>query len=287
MVFGSLFKPKGKLVLQAQDISLPGELVPLDIRVTAEEEIKPNAVRAELVGEERYFKTEMRGDGKGHSRPHTVEKNETFTRIVQLVAEQPDLSQGMEHKWNSSVQLPADAPCTCRGKLVNIRWTLKAILDVPKRADLSQEKPLHVFCRPPGGATPVPTAEKTFGEVSLSLKAPAGAVAGTSLKGQLTLQITDKLTIRSIRIELVQVEVAGTRREDTVVATAQVSGETAFSPLESPSFSFSLPIPADALPTSVCTHSSLRWKVKAVIDRKMKSDFNVEQELQVFNSSRA
>ena len=276
MVFKFLFKPKGKIQLQAPDSILPGTLLPVEIRITTEEEIKPRAVRAELVGEETYY---IKG-----RRSYTMISS-TFARIMQTVAEQPSLLQGIEQKWNCSLQIPADALPTCRGKWVNIRWTLKAVVDVPKRGDLSQEKPLPVFCPPPQVSNmPVLPAEKTFGQVVLSLKAPQAASAGGTLKGQLALQIKENLSVNSIRIELVQVEDAHDRKTNQVISTTRISDEASFSQNESPSFQFALDIPPEAPPTAVCKHSNLHWKVRAVIDRKMKTDFNVEQELFVYNA---
>jgi len=201
------------------------------------------------------------------------------------VAEQPALSQGVEQKWSSSIQLPPDALPTCRGKWVNIRWTLKAVLDVPKRADLSYGKPFHVSCLSTQlSDMPVLPAEKVFNQVTLMLKAPQAISAGTTLKGQLVLQLKDNLSISSIRVELARVEKAGSRDADEVISTAQCSGAASFNQNDSPSFEFSLDIPAEAPPTAICKFSSLRWKVRAIVDRKMKTDFNVEQELFVYNA---
>jgi len=278
MAFKFLSRPKGKIQLQAPDSILPGVSLPLEIRITAEEEIKTREVRAELVGEETYYEKRPR------SYSYTV-LHYTFARIVQTVAEQPDLLQGVEQKWNCSLQIPPDALPTCRGKWVNIFWTLKAVVDVPKRVDLSQEKPLLVFCAHPQVSNmPVLPAEKTFGQVVLSLKAPQAASAGGTLKGQLALQIKENLSVNSIRIELVQVEDAHDRKTNQVISTTRISDEASFSQNESPSFQFALDIPPEAPPTAVCKHSNLHWKVRAVIDRKMKTDFNVEQELFVYNA---
>ena len=278
MAIKSPFKPKGKIEIQAPDSILPGALLPLEIRITTEEEIKPREVRAELVGEETYYEKMHRGNGY-------MTMHFTFARIVQTVAEQPALLQGMEQKWNCSLQIPPDILPSCSGKWVNIRWSLKAVVDVPKRVDLSQEKPLHVFCPPPQVSNmPVLPAEKTFGQVVLSLKAPQAVSAGNFLKGQLALQIKEKLSINSIRIELVQIEDAHDRKANQVVSTTRISGEASFDQNESPSFQFALDIPAGAPPTAICKFSNLRWKVRAVINRKMKTDFNVEQELFVYNA---
>jgi hypothetical protein len=288
MGFDSLIKPKGKLTLRAPDNCLPGQLIPIEIWVSAEEEIKPREVRVELAGEETYYVTETHHGPKGQIQTHTVKKNAVFSGTVKTVAEQPLISPGTEQKWNITLQIPPDAPCTSRGKLVDIRWTLKAVLDVPNRADLSQEKLLQVFCQPAGiGDTSVLLAEKMFNEVTLLLNAPTAVAAGATVKGQLTLQIKDKLNIRSIRVELVRLEEAGTNRGDEVIAKTQIESGDSFNQNESRSFEFSLSIPAGAAPTVNCTHSNLHWKIRAVLDRKMKSDFSVEQELVVYNALRA
>jgi len=278
MVIKSLFKPRGKIEIQAPDSIPPGESLHLELRITAGEEISPREVRAELVGDETYYQKVHRGYG------YTVLHN-TFARIVQTVAEQPALSQGVEQKWNCSLQVPPDILPACRGQWVNISWTLKAVVDVPKRVDLSQEKPIQVFCPPPQvNNMPVLPAEKTFSQVALSLKAPQVVSSGTSLKGQLNLLVKESLDISGIRVELVQVEDAHDRKANQVVSTTHISGKASFSQNESPSFPFSLDVPAGAPPTAICKFSGLRWKVRAIIDRKMKTDFNVEQELFVYNA---
>jgi len=280
MVFKSLSYPEGKIVGQAPDSVLAGALIPIEIRVTIEEEIEPRALRVELVGEETYYV-------RSHSKHSASIRHQdyAFATITHTVAEQPALSPGVEQKWNCSLQIPSDALPSCRGKWVDIRWTLKAVLDVSKRIDLSLAKTLQVFCPPPKISNmPVLPAEKAFGQVALSLKAPQAVTAGNALKGQLALQIKEKLDIRGIRIELVQAEDAQARKADQVISTVQVSGEAIFNQNESPSFEFALDVPAGAPPTAVCKNSNLRWKVRAVIDRKMKTDFNVEQQLFVHNA---
>jgi hypothetical protein len=287
MGLDSLFKPKGKLMLQSQDNALPGDIVPFDIRVIAEEEIEAREIRAEMVGEEAYYVTETHRDSKGHVHTRTVERTNTFTGMVQTIAGQPALHNGTDQKWNSSMQLPQDAPPTSRGKVVNIRWTFKAVLDVPKKGDLSQEKPLNVFSHSRSSEISIAPAQKSFGEVTLSLLVPPAAVASYPLKGQLTLNVKENLNIRGIRAELVQVEEAGTRNSDDVISKSQVSGDRSLSAGESLTFEFSLDIPASAPPTSICARSRLGWKVRAVLDRKMKTDFSVEQEVAVYNALKA
>ena len=285
MVFKAFVKPKAEVGLQAKDTYLPGAELPAEIRLTTQEEIKARELRAELVGEETYYVKETHINSKGHAHTRTVKKNATFASITQTVAQAPTFSQGADQKWNISLQVPPNAPPTCGGKYVDIRWTLKTVLDVPNRPDQSKEMILRVLCPPPrvSGMSAVP-AEKSYDDVTMSLQVSQVACAGETLVGRLTLQVKNKLSPRSIRVELVRDEDAGAHKADEVIAKAEISGSASFNQQEVPSFDFTLAIPAAAPPTAVCAHSNLRWKVKAVIDRKMKTDFNVEQEVIVYNA---
>lgn len=282
MGLDSLFKPKVKLMLQSQDNVLPGDTIPFDVRVIAEEEILLREIRAELVGEETYYEYESRWDSRRAYHSGNVKKTNTFASLVQVIAEQPSLHNGTDQKWSSSLQLPPDAPPTSQGKIVNIRWTFKAVLDVPNKRDLSQEKPLNVFSHSRSSEISIRPAEKSFGEVTLALLVPLVAVVGHPLNGQLTLNVKENLGIRSIRMELRKVEQAGgSKYADEVISKTQVSGEHSFSAGESPTFEFSLDIPASAPPASICENSRLWWKVRAVMDRRMKIDISAEQEVAV------
>jgi hypothetical protein len=163
---------------------------------------------------------------------------------------------------------------------------LKVVLDVPNQPDQSQEMPLYVLGRPPQTKNVnILPAEKIFDPVRLNLEVSPIASPGETLIGRLTLQIKDKLSIQGIRVELVQLEDAGSRKSEEVLVKTEISGSASFNQSEAPSFDFSLKIPPDASPTASSLHSSLRWMVKAVVARRMKTDFNVEQGVIFFNAS--
>jgi hypothetical protein len=286
MVFKFISKPKANIGIVSQSKGLPGTILPVEIRISTQEEIKARELRAELVGEETYYTKQTHRDSKGHIQTRIVQRTDAIARITQIAAEQPTLLQGIEQKWNISLQIPSDAPPTCSGKLVNIKWKLKVVLDVPNQPDQSQEMPVFVLSRPPQtSSVNILPAEKIFDAVRLSLEVSPIASPGETLIGRLTLQIKDKLSIQGIRVELVQLEDAGDRKSDEVLVKTEILGSTSFNPSEAPSFNFSLKIPADAPSTATSIHSSLRWMVKAVVARRMKSDFNVEQGVIVFNES--
>lgn len=85
MAFGSLLKPKGSIKMQATENSMPGQQISLDINVVTEEDLNPRQIRAELVGEETYYKTETVSHGR-HRNTRTVKKDEPFASVVQVLA---------------------------------------------------------------------------------------------------------------------------------------------------------------------------------------------------------
>jgi hypothetical protein len=285
MVFKFFSKPKAEIDIKADSKGLPGASLPLEIRLSAQEEIKAREVRVELVGEEKYYVRETHRDSKGHTQTRIVQRTNAIAKINKTLVEQPTFMEGAEQRWSLSMQIPSDAPPTCCGKLVNIQWKLKATLDVPKQPDQSQEIPLRVLRQSPqtSNVNVFPT-DKVFDSIGVNLEVAPVVSPGEILIGRLTLQVKDNLNAQGIRVELVQVEDAGARNSNEVIAKADVSGSTSFNQYESPSFEFSLKIPADAPPTACAPHSSLGWKVKAVIARRMKTDFNVEREVIVYNT---
>jgi hypothetical protein len=225
-------------------------------------------------------------DSKGDTSTRLVQQTSTIANIKTTVAAQPVLLKGSEQHWSTSLQLPPDAPPTCHGKIVDIRWKIKAVLDVQNQRDQSQEMLLQVL-RPASQNSNFSSysGEQSFNDFTANLEIAQAASPGETLMGKLTLQMKDKLNVQGIRIELVQVEAAGDRASAEVISKSEVSGSTSLDQGKSPSFDFSLHIPYEAPPTALSFHSNLRWKVKAVIARRFKSDFNIEREILVNNTS--
>ncbi len=286
MVFKFLSKPKTNIEIKSESQAVPGALLPVEIRIIAQEDIKAREVRAELLGEDTYYEKDTYRDSNGHISTRVVQKAGTIANIKQTVAEQPVLVKGAEQRWSASLPLPPEAPPTSHGKVVDIRWKIKAVVDVPNQRDQSQEMPLQVLRPPSENSNFNPySGEQSFDDFTANLEVAQAASPGETLIGKLTLHMKDKLNAQGIRIELVQVEQAGDRDSSEVISKSEVCGSTSLGQNESPSFEFSLNIPPEAPPTAMSFHSNLRWKVKAVIARRFKRDFNMEREILVSNTS--
>lgn len=262
---------------------MPGTSIPVSVNLTPHEEVKPREVRVELVGQEIYYVRQTYTDSKGHVHTRVVRKNNTFARIARTVAQQPVLFTGAEQRWRTTLAVPPDAPPTSKGKLVNISWTIKAVMDVPMRHDQSEEIPIQILSIPPQSGDGM-TAEKIFDDCVLNLEAPFIAGADETLIGALVVQTKQNLKVRGIRVELIQSEDAGARKSEQVISEQQISGAVSLNPYESPSYKFALAIPAGAPPTAISPHSSLRWFVRATLDRRLRRDFNVQQQLLIYHA---
>jgi hypothetical protein len=283
-MFINPFKPKAAISLAVPENALPGAQVPVDINLVAHEQINARGVRLELVGRETYYVKHTHTDKNG---THTtiVKKEEAFSRTEQYVSERPVLVPGAEQRWKGTVNVPPNAPPTCKGKLVDIEWTVKSVLDVQNRPDQLHESTLKVFRLPVTSFVPVETARiHQFSDLSMRLEVPRVLADRDVLIGSLQIETKKAFSLRSIRVELVRQEEAGVRKSEEAEVTQSIAGATSFSAFDSPSFDFSLTVPENAPPSMTSPHSHLRWVLKATLDRQMRKDFNIEEEILLYNA---
>lgn len=284
------FKSKAELEVHTSETCLPGASLPVEIVVCLQEELKPRQVRLELVGQETYYEHQTYPGTKGRPETRTVRKVNTFASIPHVALEQPSLVPGVEASREVSIQIPFDAPPSCRGEVVDVRWILKATLDVPGRLDQVREVPLQVMRtapingRPDGAGKSLP-AQKSFDDCTLELEVPGLLSAKETVRGRLLVKALRAFQVRGIRVEVVRLEDAGAQNAENVTARQDLSGSLSLNPMESPSFAFSMPLPETVAPTMASPHSSLRWQVRAVLDRRLRTDFNVQQDVFIYNAT--
>ncbi len=286
MPFFSPFKAKADLSVSTVSLCLPGDSLPVLLRLTPQDQIRARQIRVELVGEETYYVRQTTHGPKGQTQTHIVKKVDVFSQTELVIADQPALNPGIAQEWKATLSVSIDAPGTCKGKVVDIRWFAKGILDVPGRPDTTHEFPLAVVTPDPAVPTEPSTPEQQrFDECTLSLEATRTASAGQNIAGRLRLNTERKFQVRGIRVELLRIEEAGARGDTQIAARQDISGPVSFDPYEGPSFPFSLAMPSDAPPTSASPHSRLRWQLKVTLDRAMRSDFHVERDIFVYNAA--
>jgi hypothetical protein len=135
------FQPDGELEVVVPSRGRAGDSLPVEVRLRLQEEVEPRQAQIELMGRETYYERRTETDSRGHSRTRIVKKEADFSRVSQILEKEFRPAPGTEHYWSASIAIPPDVLSTCRGKLVDIRWMLKGVLDVPNRRDLVQEGP--------------------------------------------------------------------------------------------------------------------------------------------------
>jgi hypothetical protein len=122
-----------------------------------------------------------------------------------------------------------------------------------------------------------------FEECSLLLTLEQSALAqGEALQGNFRLETVKEFSVRGIIIQLVQVEDVGARDNEEVVARERLAGPVTFSLHETFSSGFVLALPLHAPPTAHSPHCSLGWRVEAILDRPMRTDFSIGKEVYVY-----
>ncbi|MFC1924817.1 hypothetical protein ACFLXA_05605 [Chloroflexota bacterium] len=278
MMVTSFLEPKADVEIHTGEAYLlTGATVQVEVAVCPQEQLNPRELRLELVGTETYYVEMLQG-----KRSVQVKKAGEFTRVSYNIKDQPSFPPGVTTTRKFNIQVPIDAPPSSYGKEVNVCWTLKAILDLPKRVNLVKEITVQVMSIPirtKKAMTDLPQ-EKSYKDCILGLEVPNTTVSKGAISGSLQVKALRKFQFRGIRVELRQIEnVTGRVEVNNVVAQQDLSGPISLNVTDSPSFPFSLPLPANAPSTTVTPHSSLRWQLRAVLDRKMRRDIDVERDV--------
>jgi hypothetical protein len=283
------FQPKGNLEVVVPSTGRAGDSIPVEVHLRLQENVEPRQARIELVGRETYYERRTDTDSRGHSRTRIVKREADFSRLSQTLEREFQLVSGTEYYWSASIAIPPDAPSTCRGKLIDIRWVVKGVLDVPKRRDLVQQVPIQVQGQDTapapgnGGGNTSTLAMEGFEECNLILMLEQGALTqGQNLQGRFQMEAMKEFSVRAISVQLVQVENAGARDSKEVAVRECLSEPASFRPHESYSYDFVLTMPLEAPPTASSPHSSLAWWVEAILDRPLRTDFSVGKEVYVY-----
>lgn len=282
------FRPGAKLELAAPPAASPGTTLPVSIKLLPARQLVVSAARLEIIGRETYFITTTSSTGRSNTTT-TSAAHAIFSRFtVDLPVEGP-LTPGDERRWQEAIVMPGDAAPSSRGRLVDVRWTVRASVSLPRRRDLARQSPLQVLGPAPASDEQAATAVSSeFDEAALRLELQQTALMpGAQASGRLRLEVRQSLDLRGIRAELVLVEDASDKGQQRVVAEQRLSGPVSLRPFESnPSYPLSLHLPADAPPTTRAPHSSLSWRVRIALDRRLRGDLAVEREVRVYQPPR-
>ena len=262
------------------------------MRVTARKGLELQEGRVELVYENEYTYRESSRSSTGASSSSSYTTERTTKTDRKVVAEQRFLEPGrvpagtpLEH--TVELTIPAEAPPSAPGKITKVRWKVVATLARPRARDVHGEAKLEVLS-PRASRDPEAPDVDSHGDCELELRldrthfGPGDEVAGTLVANPLR-----DCKLNEVRVELVrheEVPRALGNEEDVQEAEATLDGAielTASLPREWP---FRLVLPLDLVPCLRTDQSRITWALKGIGSRRMRSDYRVEQPLDVHSA---
>ena len=221
--------------------------------------------------------------------PSYHRKTEVLSSQGETFLEDQTVRNGVPYSADLRVAVPRDALPTLRGELVQkiepgIAWAVKIDMDVARARDIHESQEITVAPAPaPRGSRPVSTVtESTRGGCSLTLElSQSEARSGDRVDGTLRAEPQGDVTASEARVELVREEKFGNTAKNQVVDQVTFERDLSLQSGDEREWSFSLEVGRVAMPSLKTEKSSVRWLVRAVLDRSLRTDPKVEQEIDV------
>ncbi|HOQ98168.1 MAG TPA: sporulation protein [Anaerolineae bacterium] len=290
----------------------PGETIPVLVTVTGEKDLNIREGRVALICHEeyQYRYEERRRDANGRWSTH--DKLE-WQRAQGEAGKHVFLGEGTvragsSERYECNFTLPPDALPSCpNGKILRLRWAVRATLDRKMAGDIEDEAEVLVYHAPRGlsGTGPFGRSNQPE-EAALSLAVPTLEWAlGETIEGQLLVRPVKSFGVSEVRVELLRVEqvhgapdpavsvgvhldlgLAGKRvkgNEATQVEKVKVQGGVKLEASQEMAFPFRITIPT--APVTARLHDgTVRWMLKGILARTLRSDTQVEQEIVVYGA---
>ena len=236
----------------------------------------------------QYRTIHHRTDSKGHHHTEEVQRWQTNEQELprQVFLGETTLPQGSPQNFEFDAQIPASAPPTYPGNIIQVNWLVKATLDRKLINDINGEAPFVVLVPPTGSQTPGQYGlSNEPEEAGLLLELPGTEwVSGDIIEGLLLVNSHKDFDATDVRVELEQTEwVSYDRGNQKVNAIGlKIAGKTKFAAGETSRFPFQIQIPQPCSPSGSSQNWSVAWKMKGILARFMRKDTAVEQEIKVF-----
>ena len=126
------------------------------------------------------------------------------------------------------------------------------------------------------------TANSTRGGCLLTLELSRSAAhSGDRIDGSLRAEPQGDFTASEARVELVRSENFGNTAKDEIVDQVTLERDPSLASGNTREWSFSLDVGQVSMPSLKTEKSSVRWLVRAVLDRSLRTDPKVEQDIDV------
>ncbi len=216
-------------------------------------------------------------------------KTEILSRMDESFSGTGVIRKGASYSSKLRLVVPPDALPTLRGVAVQriqpgISWEVEASMDVANARDIARSQEVTVV-KPPAPIVSPPrpiVAEYKHRQCVLTLSLSASdARSGDILEGSLRAEMLQEVTVQEVRCDLIRVEKFGNDAKDHPVDSVSLEREGTLAADRTLEWRFRLDVGQVGLTSLKTEKSSVRWLVKGILSRAMRTDLRIEQEISV------
>lgn len=270
---------------------LPGDPVRATVTATADKDFKFQQGRVALLFAERYEFRKREYDNSDN-RWETKNYNTTEEHEVrrEIILPEGLLKGNSPRTWTFEWQIPPDVPPSYSGKILQIRWMVKATLDRKLMQDVNASGEFYVRSVPPGMRMRAGEfgMSNSPGDAEMVIALPKEEwTEGETIEGKLIVRPHKEFDVTEVRVELQRVENVPEGEGNTNIAAVEkirVSPGVKFQAGAAQEYPFTFRLPQTATPSMRSTHGTVAWVIKGILARRLRSDFEVKEEIAVFSA---
>jgi hypothetical protein len=176
-----------------------------------------------------------------------------------------------------------------KGEITEVRWKVRGVLARRKARDAIGEAALTVLSPPERYAARAagrPGIDADDCPLELRLAPGPHVRAGETLSGTLGVAPQAPLQLQQVRLELLREEAVplGVGNEESAVEAAVVVAEDTDLGVRT-EYAFEVTAPAGLCPCLETAESTVRWWLRGVLARRLRGDYTIRQELNVYTGA--
>ena len=273
-------------VAPGRDTYLAGEAVDASVRYEIKRDVDLRGARAELLYLNRY--SYLTPDPRGGSL--LVDETDSVVVGTQAIPQAGAKGRGKTLEHLVSLAMPEVVPPTGRGEITDVTWAVRVVLEISGGPNLRAEAPITVLSTRDTFSSRVEGEPEGPAECGMRFRLPARSFrAGALIEGGLVVSPRQGFEAQEVRIELLRRETVlrdDGNGDETVEAKETVAKGVSFGPKTSQKYDLRVAVPQRlACPSSETEHTYVGWFLRGVIERRLHSDYTLEQELNIYSGS--
>jgi hypothetical protein len=287
----------------------PGDQVAVEVSILPNESFTVGEALLSLVCRETFWYTVQAtgatwvGRFPGHAeenhrgmpytaagRPGRYKTSKELVRLSRPFLVNARLSKAIPYRSKVMFRLPEEAPPSIIGDTVCVDWQLHASWSIPGGLDTSGAGRLAVVIAPVEGMasqdrplSPDNFAEMAHQQCVLTLSLPAVRIQpGRGFDGILTAKVRRDLRVSTVRAILECREQAGAKESTTVHSLVVLQRRALLRAGGVYQWPFRLHTPDRLLPSITLDETSVAWRVKGVLARRLRTDLEVRRGIEVY-----